>query len=506
MSSEINFENDTCIAKITQQTLDEIKNAINSEVGIKLDSSIFNITLMSNTVKMQKEAPGNDESALEYVKEKVNEVAEEYQIKAVDDKKVKYSLIYPEKDREIVEAKFVVESGGRKIEKSRIIYKTIYKNGEVSIQAELKKNERKIIVRMPDGMDEFHFKKIALELLFDIKFSEKIQLDKFQFNAASYLAYSFENPIIVNDDTNIAMIKEFLPHLIGKEYKLKDDSDDTIINVGQDQILNKYEKYIQDKFNKNVMEIPLLQALFMIEIFATNQPNDEKFNFKKIFLKQKYIYKLAILPVLPVAFEYANNNAKVSFADTDLLSASEIQHQFQFALGLFKNLKIEAAQFINVDIFNFDIGSVKTISEKLKYSLIKSEDIGTEKAAGFAIWCLPNEVGIDPFKKFEESCREEFKKIQTFYCLKCEKFLSANYSGECFISEHTGNQIPFDDGQKEHVEYSLEGDNYEQIVLVRFSCCGVIPKSQMNEGCFKMVFPCHKFTDESPSRLQFVYC
>ena len=121
---------------------------------------------------MQKKAPGNDESVLEYIKEKVNKVAEEHQFKEVG--AWKYILTYSEKECEIVEAKFVVESGGRKIEKSRIMCKTIYKNGEVSIRAELKKNERKIIVRMPNGMDEFHFKKIALELLFDIKFSEKI--------------------------------------------------------------------------------------------------------------------------------------------------------------------------------------------------------------------------------------------------------------------------------------------------------------------------------------------
>lgn len=500
MSSSVSFADGVCTVKLTQQMFNDIKAAVKAETGIELSPSILNLILKSTVPESEPEFVSvNDEEELEQIKGKVEEIAVKHQL-SYDEKKKTYSLIYDEEEKEKVEAKFIRD--GKEV--TRNCFGIIYKNHEMSLRFEIVRKDRKLNLRKPNvEIEDFHLKKSIFEL-FDILSLERIKLDKFQTRAANYLSYAFKNPIIINDDTNISSIKQFLPHLIGKEYNIEDIPPEILVMKNN---INRYDKFIKSKFNKNVMYITILQALFMVELFATNQPENEVNKISKIFLEQKFIYKLAILPVLPVAFELIKDNVvMVSFADTDIISAAEIQKQFKFALNLFKHLKIKAGQFHNVDVYNFDDGKVKTMSENLGYCLIKGENIGDEKSAGFSIWCLPNEIGTEPFCKFEEECQKQYNIIQTFYCEKCNKYVSKGFSGECFIREHTGNRIPFDDGKDIHEEYVQEGDKTFPIELVQFSCCGTIPKHQMNEGCSRMVFNEHKLTEKSNSHLEFVFC
>ncbi|KAH0791638.1 hypothetical protein GPJ56_004485 [Histomonas meleagridis] len=457
-----------CTIKATKDLIDQIKEEVFSQVGQSIDDSIMQIILQKKVVK--NELPRKVENKDNTISQAIQDLIKKYNIESNDGKR--YTLTYGENEAATIDKTF---NGKNRY----VVHEDNTDSNSLIYMFDLDSANKKIkIRRSPKDKNDTHFYTTSLSLL-GLYSSNKIVLNSFTKRAASYLSFSLENPFEFTDDVDVSTIPEFLPDLIGKVYDPIEIS----------------------SFTKLTFTIPIPKAIFIIEIYATNQPEEEKCNFNKIFMDKKYVYTLSILGTFPVLFELNGSSVNLSFADTSIATAETIKGQVELALNIFNNVKMDIARFINVDAFNYDIGYAQKMSRELGYALIRGDNIENEQSLGsFMIWCVPSAPGPEARNKFEEKCRKDYEEIKMYLCSKCCKYISKGYSGECFLQEHLGEKIPFDDGKMEQTEYTPDGE----ITLVKYSCCGQIPKFMEAEGCSKMVFPCHMMTEQSPSQLEFM--
>lgn len=262
----------------------------------------------------------------------------------------------------------------------------------------------------------------------------------------------------------------------------KEDVDpESIIEFHADWLRKDLSAPSLEKFVQSPFEIPFPFAAFLIETFSNNQPKHFQTQFSKQFLFQKTILNLNLLAPLPVAFEFIQQKSTVqlSFADTPSTTAQQIYNQVKLALNIFNTVKPITIRFSDVCSEHSTPEFLRKLSEDfecvilLQYFGRKDPKIDL---VTFDLYVLPSRPGKD----YRETLIMKFKDVFDKYfnakhCPRCGKFFPVISSSneECGINEHEGNQIPFDDGQLEHVETLEDGTT---MTLVRFECCGEVEK------------------------------
>ncbi|KAH0795876.1 hypothetical protein GPJ56_000243 [Histomonas meleagridis] len=339
---------------------------------------------------------------------------------------------------------------------------------------------RKLGVPIDDSVYQFNFEEIESPKPEKVVPGAPV-LNNFQKRAASYLSLCLEIPI--DDFSDIRKIPEFQPELFGKTL----------------------QPVPIEAFHLNQFVINYPQALFLIEIFATNQTKEEQCNYHKKFEAKKTIYNLALLADFPVAFEVSepNKSVKISFADTNIATAQLILSQVKLALNVFSSIKLEVAQFLYVDSSCCDIYKVQEMSNELGFAMIRTDDFQNEESASFAIWAIPNQPGVKYRKIFESKCNEIFEKMQLIQCEFCHKYLMSEMfdadNVECRHFEHKGERKVMPNGKMEMEETMPDGS---KMIFVKYSCCGKVPKFG-DEGCEEVIFDHHSRSRYTISKLFF---
>ena len=90
---------------------------------------------------------------------------------------------------------------------------------------------------------------------------------------------------------------------------------------------------------------------------------------------------------------------------------------------------------------------------------------------------LNDEIYNDVISKLDDY----FYKVNLAVCKKCTLFFSPNSDDPCYKLFHKGQQIPFESGEMEEVQYD-EKDHY---ITVNYTCCGEVPKDEIPINCGK---------------------
>lgn len=244
-----------------------------------------------------------------------------------------------------------------------------------------------------------------------------------------------------------------------------------------------------EKFTQCQRDISYPRGAFLIDIFCSNQPKEFRHQYMKNFLMKKTILNLNLIAPLPVAFEYIQQtqSLKLSFADTQTITAQQISNQVNLALNLFNTIKPFSVRFQNICPYFYNFDFFDKISNE-NNCVFLTNPLGTDpntKLFSFDMIVFPSRPGKD----YRDNLIEKFKEIFNKYffakhCDRCSRFFTeiGCPNDECGVYEHEGNQIPFDDGKMEHTETMEDGST---ITLVKYECCGEVIKDSIPQEYMK---------------------
>lgn len=238
-------------------------------------------------------------------------------------------------------------------------------------------------------------------------------LTPFQRRCACYLSVCPEIPIF--NLTDVSKIPEMRPEHLGLEIAVPP----------------------LDAFVQEPLEIHEGNAVFLVEIYATNQSPNERCSFKKDFMRARKVYRMCLLPEYPICFEHASNgSARITFADTNVASAKEIRDQFVFAMNVFNNaIKLAMGRVTNVER-SFDLSEVQKIADELNYAVLCNDYESTSDGVSFNIYCMPRHPGIMYRKVFANCVEKVFQQKQLYVCTNCGQVIGNDtMKTECVLRD-----------------------------------------------------------------------
>lgn len=272
----------------------------------------------------------------------------------------------------------------------------------------------KLNIANHEGINKFNFEIQAESKDSDILLDPRLTL--FQQRCATYLSICPEFPIYDLSDTS--KVPELQPDKLGKEIEIPSI----------------------EQFTHEPMTIDLPIAIFLLEIFGTNQSKAEKCSINKEFMKSKKLYRLCLLPEYPVCIEsIGGNKAKLTFADTNIADAKTIKNQVAFALNVFSSVRVVSAQIINVDE-SLNLDSIQKLSDEINMALIRSDVQESDSKFSFVIYGVPSLPGRKYRKIFEDKVRTLFESNQLWECTNCHKIIrNSTRNVECVTVDEANN-------------------------------------------------------------------
>jgi len=267
------------------------------------------------------------------------------------------------------------------------------------------------------------------------------------------------------------------------------------------QMRNIDPSTFQNEINTEHNEFLDLQydlAVFLVEIFCTDfsfnpELENTKCSIQKLFTmnpKQNVIIPLSIISSIPVLFN-CNPEEKIvrlsffdiTLPDGSIFTAEQARAQVEYAKESFYGRKYLVAHFEKVDPMgsHWERTNIVDEIEQSKFETIggvvlRSEDEIYEEttqginqvACKFDLYFLPHIMARSiKYNAFKEYVEANFKRIKLYHCIQCGKYFTEENGGGCVESIHTDVQIPFDDGEKEHMDVEVDPPR----IYVRFKCC-----------------------------------
>ena len=336
---------------------------------------------------------------------------------------------------------------------------------------------------------------VLRRLGFNVELAESVgKLTRAECKAAVYFRLALSD-VVEGTYEGAMKCPEFLPELLGKEITAPDISE----------------------FTKCPLDIPVIYACLLLEMFCdASSPHSQAITefcfFNKKFMTMKCIYDLSLLPPLPVAFEVVmeTGQARLTFADTNVLPAEKIRAQVDLAIKIFSLVRPARASFAKVDLNAIGLPHFQRLSSETGIALLKAASqenmhstSTTVLEGSFEVMALPvidGMSGSDARALLKERLEKLFEQCQEWKCDVCKAMYSGlkNKQAECVQYEHPGNKIPFPDGKMVH---TTDGGDGTEIVIENWSCCGECPEDY--EGCAEVPFEAHSTSEPSPSVFAF---
>jgi hypothetical protein len=316
-------------------------------------------------------------------------------------------------------------------------------------------------IRPSKALPMDRFGRVCLTALgFTVEGDTPPTLSSFAWRAAKYLSLCYDIPL-EDFSTDIRKIPEFLPELYGVEYEFPPVED----------------------FVKCLLPLPLFYAVLLVEIFASDQAASEQCRWDKPFMRKPRIYRFALPVDLPVLVEATSRDqAVLKFADTAVAPAEKIRAQVDFALRIFRTVRLITVTFREVARENLPDGTFLSLAEKSGFALVRTNPVEMFFGFDYQIFAVPNACGQPARAAFEALCKEKFEAAQMWTCQRCGETMSRylwSLHDECVSYYHPGSQIAFPDGKMEHVSEAAPGETPLKTVL--WTCCGETPDD--DAGC-----------------------
>ena len=153
------------------------------------------------------------------------------------------------------------------------------------------------------------------------------------------------------------------------------------------------------------------------------------------------------------------------------------------------------ATYVDVDVEGFESDLQADLEKRCDFYFVKDDKEISGNRRSFDIYAIPKTGAVT--EKQKDELEKVFHRLELRMCTGCgEMFSDTTVSEVCIERQpdrHELKQIPFDDGQLEHLSDEVQG------ILVRYECCGVVVKG--SPGCVEVVKgPVHVLESETKSK------
>ena len=152
------------------------------------------------------------------------------------------------------------------------------------------------------------------------------------------------------------------------------------------------------------------------------------------------------------------------------------------------------ASYGGVDVEGFESDLQDALEKRCEFYFVKDDKDMSGSMRSFDIYAIPKTGQVTDKQKDE--LEKVFHRLELRVCTGCGEVFSDTTASETCIERqpdrHELKQIPFDDGQLEHLSDEVQG------ILVNYECCGVVVKG--SPGCVEVVKgPVHVLEPETKS-------
>ena len=286
----------------------------------------------------------------------------------------------------------------------------------------------------------------------------------------------------------VLMPKGLTPHLkhlllLLSENDLTGMSDEAISESMKDYLNNNRMNTPPSKPDfepKGLMNVPYLLGGFLIESFATDQPE----NIKHLDNKQiptRTIINLQLPYNTPLSFETFKDKIQIGFDDFPGIPYEETNEYVSTILTTLSSRQMLVINFGNVDRANFSNEILDKLAQELDFVYLRTQETFDEdtESISFSLKIMQHNWSNEKEELIKNRIHDLFSKSCIYTCAKCGLFYSPNDGSQCFLTTHSGKQIPFESGEMEEV--GEDEDTGEPVIYVKFECCGEVEKDE--PGC-----------------------
>ena len=254
------------------------------------------------------------------------------------------------------------------------------------------------------------------------------------------------------------------------------------VNVDQDKpeilpIINSKQTFTDTQ--PLLMNVPPDFAIPFLQLFG-NIP--EKLLLSPTFTVPNKNLTINIPSPITIGVTTNEDKFQFSFFPTNSASSNDIQAVINIALN-----SIAWSQWRLYAIKNIDNQTGFTEKDFLalaqKYNtviqILKKEESLEDESLSIQFRVLQIAFkNTEKTKQFDQDIQKMFENAKLCSCKKCKQIYVKGNCSDCLEYYHPGEQIPFESGEWEEIDYD---DNGEEVVLYNYSCCGVIPFDEL--GC-----------------------
>jgi hypothetical protein len=242
-----------------------------------------------------------------------------------------------------------------------------------------------------------------------------------------------------------------------------------------------------------ILRVPAGVADFLIEALALDEPEDSRHLAGKHF-PEKRTLKFAMPVPVPISVETQGVTVSLGFYDIPGFLSERVQDLVKKILNAFAQREVLVAKLNLVDSRSLTMTEIDEFA--YGYDVCVLARLGQtdpdQESRSLSLMIMKSHWDGALEQSVMKGLKQLYDSAALGYCKNCKQIFAEADGATCFTTRHKGQQIHFEDGEWEVVDYT-EGDE-EPITYVRYTCCGEVPIDE--KGCEQVKRGAHELDPE----------